>query len=361
MEIESYMGTAIYSAAKKLIGILITMDCSSMENYKIYEPVLDFFASRVGVEIERQHAEDKMLQINEELELKVAARTQELKETHKELLQAAHQAGMADIAAGVLHNVGNVFNSMSIACQAMQKDYSQSKLSRLSDVSKLLSEHENELAEYITGDEKGQQLPEYIKMLSKILGEESERHQQNLNTLLENGYLVQEVIRNQLDYAQLTSFEEESNVAQLVDKVLSLQMAAMDEAHIKIEKNYVKITSVQLQKNKLVHVLTNLFKNAREAMSVIPETDRKLIIEITDKEKGHLLISVTDTGKGFSGEESKHIFSLGHTSKQNSHGIGLHVSLNYMLEMGGTIRASSPGNKLGATFIIDLPAGTVAA
>lgn len=355
MGIESYMGTAIYAPSGDLIGILVTLDKSEMLNYQVYEPVLEFFASRIGVEMQRQRAQDKMHQINEELEAKIESRTRELKASHAELLQVAHQAGMADIAAGVLHNVGNIFNSMSVAAQAMKRDLLQSKLPRLKDTANLLSENKSQLAEYITTDKKGQQLPQYIEMLSEKLDEEMQQFTLNLDTLLENGFLVKEVIHNQLDFAKLSAFEEESDIRQLVDKVLLLQKASMEKMHIEIEKQYDEIPHIQLQKNKFVHVLTNLLKNAREAMEATPESERKIFIRINQNSNQGVSVCVTDSGLGLNDENKKKIFSLGYSTKKDGHGIGLHVSSNYMQEMGGEISVSNASLHSGAKFTLTLP------
>jgi len=355
MGVESYMGTAIYTPSGDLIGLLVALDKSEMLNYQVYEPVLDFFASRIGVEMQRQRAQDKMLQINEELEAKVELRTRELKASHAELLQVAHQAGMADIAAGVLHNVGNIFNSMSVATQAMKRDLSQSKLSRLRDTAKLLNENKTNLAEFLTTDEKGQHLPEYIEMLSGILDKEMEKITLNLNTLLDNGLLVREVIHNQLSFARLSTFEEESDIRQLVDKVLILQKPPMDKMHIVIEKNYGDIPHVQIQKNKFVHVITNLLKNAREAMEGTPDSKRKILVRIHRNSDETVVVSVSDSGPGLSMESRQKIFTLGYSTKKDGHGIGLHVSSNYMQEMGGAISVSNDDTCSGTKFTLTLP------
>jgi len=356
MGIDSYMGTAIYLPSGDLIGILITLDQSEMINHQMYEPVLEFFASRIGVEMQRQRAQDKMQQINDELEAKVELRTRELKASHAELLQVAHQAGMADIAAGVLHNVGNIFNSMSVAAQAMKQDLAQSKLSRLKDTSDLINENKNNLAEYLTTDEKGQQIPQYIEMLSKKLNGEMQQFTSNLDTLLDSGYMIKEVIHNQLDFAKLSAFEEESDVQKLVDKVLLVQKAFMDKMHISIEKQYEDIPHIQLQRNKFVHVLTNLFKNACEAMDVMPASERKIFISIHRANDDQVNICIGDSGPGLSDENKQKIFSLGYSTKKDGHGIGLHVSYNYMQEMGGDISVTSNDLHLGTKFTLTLPA-----
>ncbi|MEE3509760.1 histidine kinase, partial [Pseudomonas sp. 10C3] len=73
--------------------------------------VLVYLAIRLMRSFTEINRVNKALQTaNEELEIRVEERTQELKDTQSELLDTARQAGMAEIATNVLHNVGNVLN-----------------------------------------------------------------------------------------------------------------------------------------------------------------------------------------------------------------------------------------------------------
>ncbi len=97
------------------------------ENIKLAEQVIQQANAPIGKsqyylkiiefnqEIQRQGEELKVL--NQNLEEMVEERTIELKKTHKELLKVAHQAGMAEISTGVLHNIGNVLTSIVVSSQ----------------------------------------------------------------------------------------------------------------------------------------------------------------------------------------------------------------------------------------------------
>jgi len=85
----------------------------------------------------------------------------ELEKVHKQLLIASRQAGMAEVATSVLHNVGNVLNSVNVASSCLADGLRKSKAANLSKVVELLREHEADLGNYITSDPKGKQLPCY--------------------------------------------------------------------------------------------------------------------------------------------------------------------------------------------------------
>src|SRR5262249_32273077 len=73
---------------------------------------------------------------------------------HRELLMASRQAGMAEVATGVLHNVGNVLNSVNVSCSLVSDKVRKSKVSSLAKAVAMIREHEADLAQYISNDSK---------------------------------------------------------------------------------------------------------------------------------------------------------------------------------------------------------------
>ena len=86
----------------------------------------------------------------------------ELAKTQNELVDASRQAGMAEVAIGVLHNVGNVLNSVNVASTCIAEGIQKSKATNLIKVVALLREHEADLGNFFTFDPKGKQLPGYL-------------------------------------------------------------------------------------------------------------------------------------------------------------------------------------------------------
>src|SRR6185295_18193858 len=98
----------------------------------------------------------------------------ELATTHKELLDTSRQAGMAEVATGVLHNVGNVLNSVNVASTCVADSLRKSKAANLSKIVVLLREHEAALGEFFTKDPKGKQLLPYLDQLAgHLVGEQA--------------------------------------------------------------------------------------------------------------------------------------------------------------------------------------------
>ena len=109
----------------------------------------------MGAAIARQRARDAVVEANETLEHHVGARTKELQEqvaatrrahaelaeTQQRLMETSHQAGMAEVATGVLHNVGNVLNSVNVSTTLVRRKLGHSEVASLAKLAALLDEH----------------------------------------------------------------------------------------------------------------------------------------------------------------------------------------------------------------------------
>ena len=123
----------------------------------------------LGATIARQRAQDALLTAKDTLELRVEERTRELQEqiTAKEkameelaaaqssLLEVSRAAGMAEVATGVLHNVGNVLNSVNVSCTLLIEKIAQSKVEGVSRMAELLAEQKDDLARFFAEDSQG--------------------------------------------------------------------------------------------------------------------------------------------------------------------------------------------------------------
>ena len=93
----------------------------------------------------------------------------EVERTHQELLETSRLAGMTEIATNVLHNVGNILNSVNVSATLVARQHQESRAANLAKVAALLQEHEHDLGAFITSDPKGRQVPAYLANLSEHL------------------------------------------------------------------------------------------------------------------------------------------------------------------------------------------------
>jgi len=276
---------------------------------------------------------------------------QELKAAQEELVDKAHKAGMADIATGTLHNIGNVLNSINTSIYVMKDMVRDSPYHDFERANQILKERMGDLENFIIQDPRGKKLLQfYLKLeqpfheLQNLLGEHLERLVERIN-------LVNEIITAQQDYAGVKSIVEELDITDIIKVALKLLSAMLQKYKITVVTKFQPVSKLLLQRTKLLHILINLFNNARDAMMETPDHQRILAIvlsQVTDT----VQLRITDTGHGIPADLLTSIFALGFTTRQEGHGFGLHSCANYMAEIGGEIWAESPGTGKGSTFVL---------
>ena len=142
---------------------------------------------------------------NESLERRVEERTRELKDTQSELLDTARQAGMAEIATNVLHNVGNVLNSVNISADLVTRKLRTSKALGLGKAMQLINEHPSDLGHFITEDEKGKLLPAYLNQLVEAIAVEQQAITDELAQLSKSVDHIKDIVATQQSYAGANS------------------------------------------------------------------------------------------------------------------------------------------------------------
>ena len=115
---------------------------------------------------ERVKIEYELKELSETLEQRVKERTHKLEELNKIISEVSRSAGMAEIANGVLHNVGNVLNSVNISSSIIREQLCNAGTKNLIKLVEMIEEHKNHLGEFILNDEKGAQIPVFLKLLA---------------------------------------------------------------------------------------------------------------------------------------------------------------------------------------------------
>ncbi|MGL1902603.1 MAG: ATP-binding protein [Fibrobacterales bacterium] len=302
-------------------------------------------------EIERNDAIEALQEHKETLEVKVKERTDTLMNTQKELIDNAHKAGMADIASGALHNVGNILNSIKTSASLIMEFHSNSGFSRFKQANTLLRDNMDTLEDFIIHNPKGKKLLMYYLELEKMQESSDEQITSHIYRLIDKVNSSVDVIHAQQSYASATSLTEMYSVSEIIEDGLAMESSSIDKHGISVNKNYSVVPNVPIQRTKLIHIIINLINNAKEAMEETPRSERFLSIEVVDQES-EIAIHVSDSGHGISIENINNIFSHGFTTKKEGHGFGLHSCANYMTEMGGRMSVTSGKVLSGATFTL---------
>ena len=295
-----------------------------------------------------------LLAANDELERRVEERTRELKDTQTELLDTARQAGKAEIATNVLHNVGNVLNSVNISADLVSRQLRHSKAQGLGKAMQLMNEHPGDLGRFLTEDEKGMLLPGYLNQLVLAIAQEQQGMSAELGQLSKSVDHIKDIVATQQSYAGTSSLLQALSISELLDDALRMHAGALTRHHVTVLKEFSDVPRIMGDKHRLLLILINLIGNAKHAMANVTDRERTLTLSaVIDGD--NLNISVRDQGEGISAQNMTRIFVHGFTTRKDGHGFGLHSCALAAVEMNGQLSAHSDGPGLGAVFTLTIP------
>ncbi len=277
-----------------------------------------------------------------------------LGEMHRNLVEVSRQAGMAEIATGVLHNVGNALNSVNVSAAVVTERLHGLHVTSMRRAAELLDEHTENLGRFFTSDPRGQQFPAYLKMLASQLGKEREAVLSEMDTLRQSVEHIKAVVSMQQRHARSTDVAELLPVPELLDDALRLHALSLERGGIQVRREYAQVQPVWVDRHKLLQILVNLLGNARHAL-VESGREHKLLTLRVARVGERLRIEVMDNGVGIAPENVERLFTQGFTTKKDGHGFGLHISALAAEEMQGSLSCSSAGLGEGATFTLELP------
>jgi len=312
-------------------------------------------ASQAGIQLgrifERTRAQSA-------LEAEIAERTEAERKTeslNKQLIEAARQAGMAEVATSVLHNVGNVLNSVNVSSTAVMERVRNSKVANLAKLAGLVREHRQDLAAFLASDPKGKQVPDYLAALAAHLTDEQTGILEELQSLNAHIGHIKEIVAMQQNYSKVWGIRETLPIVEMVEDALRLNAAAAARNSIQVVRDYADVPPVLVEKHKLLQILVNLIRNARQALDESGHPGKRLTIRVGRNGDDAVQIAVVDNGVGISPENLTRIFGHGFTTRRDGHGFGLHSSALAARELGGSLTAHSDGPGQGATFTLELP------
>lgn len=288
------------------------------------------------------------------MEEKIKKRTEYLVELQRNIADSARKAGMADIASEILHNIGNVLNSVKTSGNMISSMLHSSGVKDLRTATTLLQKNMDNIEDFITNDNRGKKLLEYFIMLTESLEKENAELISYSDRLSQKTEVITEIVESQQNYAMNNSGNERINITDVINEALIMQEGSVKDVRVKnkIEDNYY----ISGQKIKLTHSIIQIIKNAYEAMK--NSKDKKLTIDINKNSDNQIVASFSDTGCGIEKENLTKIFAHGFTTTEGFRGFGLHSCANYMTEMNAKIDIKSEGVDRGARVLLTFSEAT---
>ncbi len=279
----------------------------------------------------------------------------DLKEAHRKLVATARRAGMAEVATGVLHNVGNVLNSVGITTDAVRQRLQRSPLDAFTEVMRLVASHEDDLGTYITQDERGREIPAFLADLAKHLAEERDVSLEDLSELKGHIQHISDIVTLQQAHSAVGGLTEPTNLGTLLEEALQISSGRIARYGIEVVREFETVPQLVLDPHRTLQILVNLIRNAQHALITSEGEDKRITLRIRRSGETRVRIEVEDNGIGISKEDQQRLFTHGFTTKEKGHGLGLHSGALSAKDMGGVLSAESAGEGKGATFTLTVP------
>ena len=278
----------------------------------------------------------------------------ELRRLHRQLLDASREAGMAEVATSVLHNVGNVLTSVNVSATLVGDRLRKNSTASFSRVYSLLRAQSADLPGFFARDPRAGQLMSYLEQFGQHLKAEQQAMLAELENLRANIEHIRDIVTMQQGFARLSGVAESVDPAALIADAQRMNQDSLDRHGVSVERIIEDVPRIEVDKHKVLQVLVNYLRNAIDACVHSGRPDSRVVLRVYQRETG-VIFSVADNGVGIPAENLARIFNHGFTTKKDGHGFGLHSGANAAREMGGTVTVHSDGPACGATFTLEVP------
>lgn len=277
----------------------------------------------------------------------------QLAEAREKLLEQSYYTGVAEAAAGVLHNIRNILNPIMI------------NLWQLVEATRATPDKNLDaaLAELNGGEmdaRRQQKLLQYVSMATDRLRDERELLADGLATVTEQCQQIEQILHDRdLDGRAERRLEEVELSRVTRDAAKLLPASGSVPISLDIKPSVMDMPAIQGHRIVLTQILGNLLVNAVESIQELgPNSGQVVVDAYRDNLDGRPMVhvEVRDNGHGIEADKITMMFQRGFSTRKNkSGGLGLHWCANSLTAMGGRISASSDGFGKGATIHLILP------
>lgn len=320
----------------------------------------------------RKEFEKELSKSKDDLEVKVQERTnaltneiierklaqQELLRINSNIALVSHRAGKLEVVNSMLHNVGNVLNSLNISVGFLKDRLTNTPINNLPKLNDLLIQNKDNLSNFLTVDEKGKQIPEFIQFMTQdwqknqiIISKETHNV---INSIQHINEIISRYKLKDLGEGEEIGIQEPYFLSEVIDSTLLIASPGLMKTDINLNLEYDSKITWFGDRVKLSQIILNLILNAKDALLFCSTQEKKITVQ-SELRGENIVVKVSDNGSGIDHEVLQKIFTYGFTTKPSGHGYGLHSSALAAQEMGGKLEVSSLGVNLGAEFTLILP------
>lgn len=301
-----------------------------------------------------QRVEERTLALRD-TNAQLAESLERLRSTQRQLVEASRRAGMSDVATSVLHNVGNVLNSVNVSASLVEEQVTNTNAKRVTKIAELVHQHRDDLPRFFAEDSRAAGLSAYLDMLAGAIDSDNAQMLTELASLRRNVAHIRAIIILQQDFAKTPhGVAERLSLVDVIEDALRIEQPSYQRYGIAIDRQFAALDAVLCDRHKILQIVTNLVSNARHAVSQQPSERRRVTVRVHKIGRDHV-IDVEDSGCGIPQANLSRVFSLGFTTRADGHGFGLHSSACSAAELGGKLTCHSDGPDRGAQFRLTLP------
>nr|WP_320192152.1 response regulator [uncultured Desulfobacter sp.] len=281
----------------------------------------------------------------------------ELAESQSSLVKASRAAGMAEVATNVLHNVGNVLNSINTSVGSLESQVKKSRMANVQKAVEMFPLSKKDLAVFLIEDPKGRLILDYLTSLGPALTAEQKAMHGEIVQLVSQIDHVKQIIAMQQRYGSVHGVKESFAPEQLIEDAIRMNSDSLTKNGIRIERQFDLVPTIVTDKHMVLQILLNLISNAKHACSEnkTGQGENYIVISLSREGENQIKIKIKDNGAGIAPENLSRIFHHGFTTRRHGHGFGLHSGALAAKQLGGRLTAESAGLGCGAVFTLTLP------
>ena len=275
-------------------------------------------------------------------------------ESRTQLVDQSFQAGFAELAKGVLHNLGNAMTPIGVRLANLRERLRAAP----SD------DAEQAVAELQAGPldpQRSADLEEFLRLACRELAGTVRAAQADVEVMTRQATAIQTALAEQMRSARNDHVIEPVRLTELVAQSLEIVPdSCRQRLVVDADDTLRKLGVVRVARTVLRLILQNLIINAADAVRDAGKEKGVLRVsaEITgEAERQQLHLQFQDDGVGIPAQNLDRVFEKGFSTKspETNHGIGLHWCANAINALGGRIWAASEGPGRGASMHLLVP------
>ena len=275
-------------------------------------------------------------------------------ESRTQLVDQSFQAGFAELATGVLHNLGNAMTPIGVRLASLTE---RLRAAPAADAEQAAAELRGGMADA----QRRADLQEFLRLACKELALTTRVAKDDVAVITRQTHLIQTALSEQMRSARNQHVIEPVRLTELVAQSLEIVPdGCRARLVIDADDTLRGLGVVRVARTVLRLILQNLIINAADAVRDAGKERGVLHVSaeiVHEREQQQLHLHCKDDGVGIPAQNLARVFENGFSTKspETNHGIGLHWCANAIGALGGRIWATSDGPGRGASIHLIVP------